>query len=52
MKLWQDEKRQYFATLKEAKLKAEYEDSAYRKFNGIHYDGELGKYYVSYVYKY
>lgn len=52
MKLWQNETRQYFATLKEAKMNAEYCDTAWSRFNGIHYDEEKKMYYVSYINKY
>lgn len=51
-KLWTTESKQYFSTLKEAKMKAEYCNTPWSRFNGIHYDAEKKMYYVSYINKY
>ena len=52
MKTWTRESKQYFDTVREARLGADYENTAYKKFNGVHYDKENGKFYVSYIYKF
>lgn len=52
MKNWTRESRQYFNTVREARMGADYENTAYKRFNGVHYDKENGKFYVSYVYKF
>ena len=52
MKLWSRETREYFKTLREAKLGADYENTHAKRWNGFGYDETRNMFYVSYIYKY
>lgn len=52
MKNWTKEVKQYYNTIREARMNADYENTFCRRFNGVHYDTTKGQFYVSYIYKY